>query len=299
MSIFFGFSDECGSYQIDKTTKYLSAHPHYIRSTLLIKADEWKKLNRSFIELKTSYRLPLVKEIKWAYLWQLRNFQIKKQTVPSNKDFKFLEGYDYHVLIEFVEKCLSLLNDLEYKKIIISHTDNVNCSRINEQSMLKMHLQEHMQRIEMQIQTSSEENLAVLFFDPVCENTDKLLRDTYFDLFNSGDFIDSYKHIKDSLNIEYSHQSVGIQLSDYISGTFSAFLKGRDNASYNRGKQMFYKYVHPNLRTYSGTIWGSGIREVPFDMTYRRTLSTEMKNEITRSAEAGASTEQSVLAQFE
>ena len=282
MSIFFGFSDECGSYQINKTKKYLSVHPHYIRSTLLIKANEWKKLNKSFIELKTLYNLPLEKEIKWAQLWQLRNYQIKNQTVPTNKGCKFLEGYSYHDLIEFVDKSLSLLGELDYKKIIISHTDNVNCSSINEKSMLKMHLQEHMQRIEMQIQTRREENLAVLFFDPVSENTDKLLRDIYFELFNSGDFIDSYKHIKDSLNIEHSHQSVGIQLSDYISGTFSAFLKGRNSGNYDRGKQMFYKYVHPNLRTYNGTIWGVGIREVPSNMSYRRKLAIEMGEEILR-----------------
>jgi hypothetical protein len=282
MSIYFGFSDECGSYQIEKTIKYLSVHPHYIRSTLIIKADEWKKLNKSFINLKKMYDLPFGKEIKWSYLWQFRNYQIKKQIVPANKDFKFLERYDYHDLIGFVDKSLNLLNDLEYKKIIITHTNNGNCSKINEKAMLKMHLQEHMQRIEMQIQTRSEEDLTVLFFDPVSENTDKLLRDIYFELFNSGDFINSYKHIKDSLNIEHSHQSVGIQIADYISGAFSAFMKGRGSKKYDRGKQMFYKYVYPNLRKYNGTIWGAGIREVPKDMCYRRNLADEMKEEITR-----------------
>lgn len=40
MSIFFGFSDECGSYQIEKTQKFLKVHPFYIRSSLLIKTDE-------------------------------------------------------------------------------------------------------------------------------------------------------------------------------------------------------------------------------------------------------------------
>lgn len=276
MSIYFGFSDENGTYQKEKTRKYLNVHPYYIRSTLLIKADDWKRINNSFKELKTLYSLPLEREIKWAYLWQLRNFQIKKQRIPSNKDFKFLEEYDYHDLIEFVENCLELLNLIDFKKIIITHTDNINCARINEKAILKMHLQEHMQRIEMQIQTKNEENLAVLFFDPVCENTDKLLRDIHFDLFNSGDFISVYKHIKDSLNIEHSHQSVGIQLADYVSGAFSAFLKGRDSSNYNRGKQMFYKFVHPNLRVYNGTIWGVGIREVPSDMIYRKKLFSEM-----------------------
>lgn len=280
MSIYFGFSDECGSYQIEKTENYLRVHPYYIRSTLLIKADEWKKLNKSFIDLKAMYSLPFEKEIKWAYLWKLKNCQTNKQIVPANKDFKFLEHYDYQDIIEFVDKCLNLLNEIEYKKIIISHTDNVNCSKIKEKTMLKMHLQEHMQRIEMQIQTRREENLAVLFFDPVSDNTDKLLRDIYFDLFNSGDFIKSYKHIKDSLNIENSHQSVGIQLADYISGAFSACMRGRSNEKYYQGKQIFYKHVYPNLRKYNGTIWGAGIREVPTDSNYRRKLDYEMKEEI-------------------
>ncbi len=280
MSIFFGFSDECGSYKLNKNKKYLTVHPHYIRSTLLIKADEWKKINKAFTDLKTLYNLPVEKEVKWAYLWHLRNYQKKGQKIPEGKDFKFLESYDYHDLIEFVERSLALLETIEYKKVIITHTDNANCPRINEKAMLKMHLQEHMQRIEMQIQTRTEENLAVLFFDPVSENTDRHFRDIYFELYNSGDFINSYKHIKDSLNIENSHQSVGIQLADYVSGTFSAILKGREPKNYDRGKQMFFRYVYPNLRRYNGVIWGIGIREVPSNMAYRRELAIEMDSEI-------------------
>lgn len=282
MSIFFGFSDECGTYQEERTRKHLQVHPHYIRSTLLIKAEEWKTLNKAFTELKRTFGLPLEKEIKWAYLWQLRNFQKKKHPIPKKKDFKFLENYDYHDLIDFVEKSLELIQQIEYKKIIITHTDNAACPKFNDKSVLKMHLQEHMQRIEMEIQTRNEENLAVLFFDPVSENTDKLLRDIYFDLFNAGDFINSYKHIKDSLNIEHSHQSVGIQLADFISGTFSAILKGRNSTNYDRGKKMFFEFVHPNLRTYKGTIWGIGIREVPADRIYRNTLADELIKELVR-----------------
>jgi len=282
MSIFFGFSDECGTYQEQKTKRHLRVHPHYIRSTILIKANEWKTLNNSFLELKKQYGLPVEREIKWAYLWQLRNYQKNKDKIPKKKDFKFLEKFDYHDLIDFVEDCLRLINEINYKKIIITHTDNKNCAKINEKAMLKMHLQEHMQRIEMQIQTRTEENLAVLFFDPVSENTDKLLRDIYFDLYNSGDFINSYKHIKDSLNIEHSHQSVGIQLADFISGSFSAILKGRNSPNYDRGKKMFYDFIYPNLRTYNGTVWGIGIREVPGDKSYRKILKKEIEKELVK-----------------
>ncbi|MEL7005609.1 MAG: DUF3800 domain-containing protein [Bacteroidota bacterium] len=279
MSIYFGFSDECGKYQNSKSKKYLRVHPYYLRSTLLIDAEEWKKLNNQFCELKVLFDFPLEKEIKWAYLWQLRNYQKRNETVPDKRDFKFLESYDYHDLIEFVEKALQLLESLNYKKIILTYTENASSPNINEKAMLKMHLQEHMQRIEMQIQTRSEENLAVLFFDPVSEETDQHLRDIYFDLYNSGDFIHSYKHIKDSLNIEHSHQSVGIQISDYISGTFSAILKGRSSEKYDRGKKMFYNHVYPNLRKHNGRIWGIGVREVPSSSKRRKELAKHIDEE--------------------
>ncbi|MGS0747834.1 DUF3800 domain-containing protein [Halpernia sp. GG3] len=282
MCIFFGFSDECGTYQIEKTKKHLAVHPYYIRSTLLIRGDEWKKLNKLFNALKLEFNLPLEREIKWAYLWQLRKFQKENKEIPKNKDFKFLENHSYKSIIDFVDKSLNLLNQIEYKQIIITHTENLTCSKINEKAFLKMHLQEHMQRVEMQIQTREEENLAVLFFDPVCEKTDKHLRDIYFDLFNSGDFINSYKHIKDSLNIEHSHQSVGIQLADFISGAFSSILKGLRSDNYEMGKTIYYNYIHTNLRSYNGTIWGAGIREVPSDMKYRKKLAEELQADLAR-----------------
>ncbi len=276
MSIYFGFSDECGTYQMVKNKNYLKVHPHYIRSTLLINADEWKNLKIRFNELKLHYSLPIDKEIKWAYLWNLRNYQKKKQSIPNDKDFKFIEKYKYNDLIDFVSDSLKLINELEYKKIIITFTENSTCPSINEKAMLKMHLQEHMQRIEMQIQSRTQNNLAVLFFDPVSEQTDKLFRDIYFELYNSGDFINQYKHIKDSLNIENSHQSVGIQLSDFISGAFSAVLKSINSANYEKGKEMFLGTIYPNLRTYSGTVWGVGIREVPCNMAVRKYFAREI-----------------------
>lgn len=279
MSIFFGFSDECGLYKRRRSNGHLRVHPFYIRSTLLIEANEWKTLNTQFQDLKTLYNFPIEKEIKWAYLWRIRNYQKKGQPIPENEPFKFLEDLPYKDLIDFVEKTLKLLDSIEYKKIIITYSDNNSCPKYNEKNLLKMHLMNHMQRIEMQIQTRQEENLAVLFFDPINEETDKLLRDIYFDLFNSGDFIEDYKHIKDSLNIEQSHQSVGIQIADYISGSFSAVLKGLTKDGYERGKEMYFNSVHPNLRTYRNTIWGAGIIDIPTDQEQRKEIVKGYKSE--------------------
>ena len=69
------------------------------------------------------------------------------------------------------------------------------------------------------------DNLCILFIDPISEEKNKHLRDHYHELFYSGDYIQKYKHIKDSLNIEFSHQSIGIQLADFISGCTIGALK--------------------------------------------------------------------------
>ena len=259
--IYFCFSDENGDYKPNMSKKQLRRHPFYIRTTLIMNANEWKKLNTNFRSLKESYGLPISKEVKWAYLWNLRYFKKNDIPIPDKREFKFLEGFDYHHLIEFVEKALKLIESISEKKIIATFTKNNAVPAINDKSLLSMHLQEHMQRIEMELQID-DGNLGVLFFDPVSEQKNEMFRQIYYELFENGDFIEKYSFIKDSLNIENSHQSVGIQIADYISGAFSAVLKS-DYGDYSVGVKMFNKSIKPYLRTYNGNIFGVGIREVP------------------------------------
>ena len=135
-----------------------------------------------------------------------------------------------------------------------------------------MHMQEIMQRLEMELQTK-DENLCTLFIDPVSEETNKFLRDIYFELYQKGDFIKRYSHIKDSLNMEYSHQSVGIQLADYIAGSFGGFLRGFDIS-----KTIFLNKIKKFLRTDShGEVFGCGIREVPRNTLLRKQLKESLE----------------------
>jgi hypothetical protein len=131
----------------------------------------------------------------------------------------------------------------------------------------------------MEIQSKTLNNLVILFFDPVSEAMDKFFRDAYFDLYNSGDFISKYIHIKDSLNFEHSHQSVGIQIADYISGTFSSMLKGINTDNYKYGKDMYFDYIKPNLCQKFSIIWGYGLREVPSNKEYRKKLRDDFELE--------------------
>lgn len=275
---YFCFSDECGDYKPNMTAKQLRTHPFYVRTTLIINSNEWKTLNANFKGLKNKYGLPISKELKWANLWTLRNFQKNKKPIPDKYDIKYLENVDYHKLIDFVDESLGLVNNLNEKKIIATYTKNLIAFGTNEKSMLSFHLQEHMQRIEMELQVD-EGNLGVLFFDPVSNDKNELFRQIYNDLFENGDFVESYKFIKDSLNIENSHHSVGIQITDYISGAFSSILKASIDNDYSRGVKMFFDHVHPNLRRgWNGAIQGYGIREVPSSVPTRKWLIEQMNN---------------------
>jgi hypothetical protein len=272
---YFCFSDENGDYKRDMTPKQLRRHPFYVRTTLIMNAGEWKKLNSGFRKLKEKYELPRSKEIKWSYLWSLRHFKKSEKAIPDKKDFKFLEHFDYHDLINFVNESLALIHEIKKKKVIVSFTKNDSVPSINEKPMLAMHLQEHMQRIEMELQVD-DGNLGVLFFDPVSNEKNEMFREIYNDLFENGDFIENYSFIKDSLNIENSHQSVGIQIADYISGAFSAILKS-DMGDYSLGITMFNEHIKPYLRKYNGNIFGVGIREVPRSNATRKWMREQIE----------------------
>lgn len=275
---YFCFSDECGDYKPSMSAKQLRIHPFYIRTTLIINSNEWKTLNSNFKGLKSKYGLPISKELKWANLWTLRNFQKNSKPIPDKYDIKYVEHIDYRKLIDFVDESLALINNLNEKKIIATYTKNPIALGTNEKSILSFHLQEHMQRIEMELQVD-EGNLGVLFFDPVSNDKNELFRQIYNDLFENGDFVKNYKFIKDSLNIENSHHSVGIQITDYISGAFSSILKASIDNDYSRGVKMSFDHVHPNLRrSWNGTIQGYGIREVPRSKANRDWLISQMNN---------------------
>ena len=277
MAIYFGFSDECGVYKKIRSDKHLKAHPFFVRCTLLLDAEEWKNLNDGFRKLKELYDIPIEEEIKWSDLWLVKRNETKKVS-KKNSIPSFLKGYEYKDLYSFVESALGLLDTVKDKHVVITYTNNENCPSYDEIKVLEMHLMSHMQRIEMQIQTGVRKNLAVLFFDPVDSNTDTRLREVYHRIYNSGDFIKEYSHIKDSLNIEISHQSVGIQLADYVSGCFNSLAKGMHNEGFEDGKTLYFRYVHPVLRRYRNSIWGAGLVEVPTDYTIRNTMKQGYDN---------------------
>lgn len=274
MAIYFAFSDECGDYLPVRSKKFNIANPFYIRSAMLLNAEDWKKIQKDFIDLKKEFEIPLNKEVKWSYLWSLRAHEKNRKPISPDKDYYFLRDYNTRRLLEFVIKTINLLEEIDIK-IIVTITDNLNEDTfVRENKMLKWHLQNIMQRIEMEIQ-NLRENLCIFFLDPVSEKKDRLLREVYHQLYLSGDFISKYSHIKDSLNIECSHHSVGIQIADYISGVINGFLRGFDNS-----KWIFQKHILNKLRkNCEGKIVGYGIICIPSnDENFKKFLIEKIKN---------------------
>jgi hypothetical protein len=270
MPIYFAFSDEYGCYRQDRGRAFLRAHPYYARATFTMPSDEWKALNVGFCDLKRAYELPVDREIKWAYLWSIRSHYYREEPVPPGRDYSFLAGHNFEELKAFVQESLRLLNTLSSVRVMITVTDNSNCDRIREKYIHKMHLQEVMQRIQMDME-AREENLCVMFVDPVSAEHDQTLRSAYSELYHEGDFV-NYTHIKDSLNIEYSHHSVGIQLADYVAGTFVGFTR-----RYAASEEIFTECVLPHLRRGPrGEVLGYGVREVPRSPAFRAALSERL-----------------------
>ncbi len=141
-----------------------------------------------------------------------------------------------------------------------------------EEEMLKFHLQEAMQRVNMDAQPN---DFAVIIMDELNPEKIKKLKTACHEIAVKGDFI-NYKNIYTGVLTESSSQSAGIQFADFAAGVMNGYLRG---ALLNRGKyefatDLFNEFVLPKLRHHAdGRIMGYGIREVPSDSTVRNKLS--------------------------
>lgn len=265
MKIIFGFSDESGEYKPERTDKFINKVPYYVRGTLLIDAENWKELYNRFNYIKRKHKLPN-QEIKWSYLWSLRSHQKTNTEIRKSEDYYFLKDIDYHKMIDYVEETLQILNNIKSAEVILTLTSNKINNKFGLDHLYEMHIRSLLQRVEYGL-NGQINGFATLFFDPIDNKVSKQLRDTYQTIYNSGDFVKEYKHLKDSLNLEFSHHSVGIQMADFISGCFIGYLK-----KYSRSVEIFNKCIYPNLRRFKDNIIGAGIVEIPSNLNLRKEI---------------------------
>jgi hypothetical protein len=281
MAIYFASSDETGDYKPNPGKKFLKSNPHYCRATLITEADEWKKLHNSLKDVYAAYGVgPEIPEVKWSHIWSINKYRKQGKEVPSKKPYAPLADRLKDTQLKlFPGSVLSLLRGIHAKVVITVWENRKNKptwlsppqQSWPEEMFLQWHLQEHMQRIEMEIQEG--ENLAVLFVDHISNEKDKMLRNAYNRIYQQDAFIKEYSHIKDSFNIEYSHHSSCIQLADFIAGCFAGMLRG-----YGESSELFRDYAMPYLRrSDGGEIMGYGVRDVPRCESLRQDIKAKLK----------------------
>ncbi|OPX65519.1 MULTISPECIES: DUF3800 domain-containing protein [unclassified Methanoregula] len=273
MGIYFAFSDESGQYRQYRTDEYNQRNPYYLRSTLIIDGESWFFLDNCFKELKEEYQIPHETEIKYADIWTLYRYQREPTRQLATRLTPF-QDYPIDHIEQFILDSFRILDALPYANIIITISKNDAIGRIGEINLYKMHIQDLMQRIQMDLQTDRDpytnQNLCLIFMDPVSREINKLLTDAYNELYLNGDLIERYFVIKDCLHFELSHHSSGIQFADYIAGATLGYLQRR-----RFGSQLFNEHVRPLIRTCPrGGIMGCGIITIPTNLEVRQFFTT-------------------------
>ena len=142
---------------IKKTDPIVRRYPYFIRSTLVIRADEWESLRDEIDCLRSSIALTApTAEIKWSHLWQLKRFENRDAKVGPKHAPAFLHNCSFSEALHYVEESLKALQGLGYARVILTVTDTGRCQRIAEANLYKMHLQEAMQRIEMELDNTND-----------------------------------------------------------------------------------------------------------------------------------------------
>lgn len=243
---YFVFTDEAGTYNKRPNEKFRHSHPFYIRANVRFSADDYRLFQN---------------EIDWEiHKGKHRSDFLKSKTEDA------LKGYYRCVFNSAVDK----------KSLVFIFT--VTCVYTqtcyqSEEEVLKFHLQEVMQRVNMDAQPSG---FATIIMDEL--NLDKIekLKTACHEIAVKGDFI-KYKNIYSGVLTECSSQSAGVQLADFAAGIFNGYLRG---ALLSRGKyefvtDLFNEFVLPHLRHHpDGRIMGYGVREVPSDTEIRNKLSS-------------------------
>lgn len=264
--IYFAFSDESGLFITEGSQKKLHAHPYYVRGTILMPATDWIQLDREYKKLK-KYHGVTSPELKWSDLWTLKKMKGKSNYSDySMFGIPHLHGLTYHDACVVIESIIEFLKNNTNSKIVITFSENPTNAR--EYIITKFHLQEILQRIQMELKSS--ESMCILFVDPVNNSKDMMLRNVHRNIVSRGDFINEYTCIKDSLSIEMSHHSSGIQIADFVSGIFNSYLKSIDKGGYTESIHLFETYIHGMLRVGNTGVMGYGIREVPRNDNVRK-----------------------------
>jgi len=269
METYLIYIDENGEYKSNRKKNFKDAHPFFIRSCLMITSKEWKESITEFFSLKNEFNIPKEKELKWSYLWSLKKYKDNNKKINKKLPLYFFRNYDHNQLLKFIERSEKILFQKPSVKYIFTVTDNKNLVSLDAFRLHKMHLEDILERLEMELQTKGD--LGIIFIDEKNKRHDQFIKKAYKEIYSMDSYISKFKHLKDTMSVEISSHSFGIQMADYAAGIFSGFLR-----DFKDSKSLFNKYIRPKLRRnpLGKEIIGYGIKDTPRCYELRKQLDT-------------------------
>lgn len=274
MNAYFAFTDECGVYEKIRGERFLKNNPFYVRSTVIISLEDYLKLQEEMDKIKLSIGLNPNIEIKWSHYGSIIKNNYSK--IPHNLTQKQVEEYFKRILSFFIE--------LKSVEIYYTFTKNDAIGRIDQVALIKMHLQNALQRI--QTTMAEKEGFAIVIADDLNDKT-KTLKNAMYKLTMEGDYV-SYTNIKKGLYVDFSNQCHGLQIADICAGVFTATLKyetanEKDKCKFKFGRELYTRYT--SLKTRHGfyhpptfEVYKFGIKEVPQDNKKGQEIAIQMSN---------------------
>jgi hypothetical protein len=259
MEAYFAFTDECGQYQRIRSEKFNKAHPFYVRSTVIISWPDYLLLQNGIDDIKKAFDLNTKIEVKWSHYGSAmkKNYRdVPHRLLPEQ-------------LKEFYSQTLSLLCKLESVCVYYTLTDNNIIGQVNEIALLRMHLQNALQKVQKMM--SGREGFAIVVADDLNDKT-KVLKQATYKLMLTGDYV-QYTNIKKGLYIDFSNQCPGLQVADICAGVFTASLKyenapAAEKHKFQCGHDLLFSKVYKKIRNNCiyppcFDVYKSGIKEVP------------------------------------
>ena len=254
------FTDEAGSYSKRPSELFRNSHPFYIRANVCLSAGDYRLFQEEVQNLNKRLDIPIGQEVKWSDLWEIHKGKFRVDFLKCKNEATLKEYY--REVFQYAAQKATLLF-----LFTVTCVFTQPCYQA-ENEILKFHLQEAMQRVNMDAQP---DGFTTIIMDELNPDKIKRLKTACHQIAVSGDFI-KYQNIYSGVLTESSSQSPGIQLADFAAGVMNGYLRGAllSRGKYEFATDLFNTFIAPNLRHHpDGRIMGYGVREVPSDAAIR------------------------------
>jgi len=279
METFFAYIDDSGNYQRDRSVDFTKRNPYHVKACILIPARNWKKLCAYQAHLLHKYTGQRLAELKWNHLWKLQRRDVKHKPIsfaPGEAHLTWIRHPDAQA---YATDFLSVLPECEARVACTVTPNVVFRDRVSERELERMHLQDLMQRVEMEVSSQDPAGLAVVFADQMSGNEEQRdLRQLYSELRSGADEFLNYDHVMDSVCFVESAHCCGIQLADFVAGAVNGFLRG-----FGAAEKLFALRIYAHVRSAAaGGKLGYGMIEVPKRRRCRQHLEEKFKTDFER-----------------